>query len=173
MSSTAGLSKRIPAGNCTHCVNILIDYQIKHTEEKCPLRASLYCLHCRKHAGHATKDCQAKPPDHVYASSIQGIQRQIARRREAAAAAEREEPDVGAKEILDNEKVLREFVRARIGIPAVKPEENKKRIKEWAKAVGTAVRYIPDEAAVENFAEYDRIYAELNPKTAAEPAQTQ
>lgn len=72
-----------------------------------------------------------------------------------------------AKEILDNEKVLREFVRARIGIPAVKAEENKKRIREWAKAVGTDVRYIPDEGAVaiDNFAEYDRIYAELNPKT--------
>lgn len=158
--------------SCKHCIDILIDYQIKHTEETCPLRASFHCMHCHAHVGHTTDACPKAPPDYVYAGSLAGLQRKIARKRAAAAADADLQPDKSsdyspAKEILDNEKVLREFVRARIGIPAVKAEENKKRIKEWAKAVGTAVRYIPDSAgAVDNFAEYDRIYATLNPKTA-------
>jgi hypothetical protein len=160
--------------NCKHCINILIDYQIKHSEGACPLRASFHCAHCHAHVGHTTGTCPKAPPDYVYAGSIQGLIRRVQRARASAAVATEDDclqtdklsVYSPAKEILDNEKVLREFVRARIGIPAVKAEENKKRIREWAKAVGTDVRYIPDEGAVaiDNFAEYDRIYAELNPK---------
>lgn len=170
-----------PSGNCKHCINILIDYQIKHSEGTCPLRASFHCAHCHAHVGHTTGECPKAPPDSVYAGSIQGLIRQVRRARARVHAAAEDaglQPDKSsvyspAKEILDNEKVLREFVRARIGIPAVKAEENKKRIREWAKAVGTDVRYITDEGAVaiDNFAEYDRIYAELNPKAVDSPAE--
>ncbi len=76
----------------------------------------------------------------------------------------RRDPHYPALEVLENEKVLREFVRGRIGIPAMKIEENKRRIKEWAKEAGVKIRYIADKKEEDKFAEYDRIYEEYNPK---------
>jgi hypothetical protein len=115
------------------------------------------------------------PPDYVYTASVGSAIQALRRRRLRAAAeaaelaAEKVEKDsvyYPAKELFENEKVLREFVRARIGIPAVKIEENKKRIKKWAGAQGIAVRYIPDAGVEEDkFAEYDRYYAAANPQS--------
>ncbi len=79
----------------------------------------------------------------------------------------RKDPHYPALEVLENERVLREFVRGRIGIPAMKIEENKRRIKEWAKEVGVRIRYIEDKKEEDKFAEYDRIYEEYNPKPIA------
>ena len=159
--------------NCASCVGILIDYQIKHTEDSCPLRASLHCNYCCKY-GHATNECPAPPPDYVYTTCVSSAINALRRRRLRAAteaaktSAEKVEKDsiyYPAKELLENEKVLREFVRARIGIPAVKIEENKKRIKKWSGEQGIAVRYITDVGVEEDkFAEYDRYYAAANPR---------
>lgn len=164
--------------NCASCVGILIDYQIKHTEDSCPLRASLHCNYCCKY-GHATNECPVPPPDSVYTTNIGSAINALRWRRakiaaERAAATEKVEKDsvyYPAKELLENEKVLREFVRARIGIPAVKIEENKKRIRVWADKQKIAVRYIADVGMEEDkFAEYDRYYAAANPRDDAQTA---
>jgi hypothetical protein len=78
---------------------------------------------------------------------------------------EKDSPYYPAKELLENEKVLREFVRAHIGIPAVKIEENKKRIKEWTKRNGWRIRYIPDTQVEDQFAKfnYDEEFRKANP----------
>lgn len=158
---------------CAACAGVLIDYQIKHTVDTCPLRASLHCTYCSKY-GHSTRDCPLPPPDCVYTvslgSAIEALRRRrakgLAEAEEGVAVTEKDSVYYPAKELLENEKVLREFVRARIGIPAVKIEENKKRIRAWAGAQKIAVRYIPDVGAEEDkFAEYDRYYAAANPKT--------
>ena len=165
--------------NCAFCVGILIDYKIKHTEDACPLRASLHCTYCCKY-GHTTSKCPTPPPDSVYTTSPSGALEQL-RRRKAAIAAEKARATENiekdswyypAKELLENEKVLREFVRINIKIPAVKIERNKEHIKKWAAKNGVNVRYIKEVACEDIFAEYDRIYEAANPKTTSNETQT-
>ncbi len=158
------------SNNCKHCVDVLVGFQIKHTEEDCPLRAALHCRYCCTY-GHSSDECDDAPPDYVYKVNMHKALAAV----DAARVAEpvepvkeklpsRRDPHYPALEVLENEKVLREFVRGRIGVPAMKIEENKRRIKEWAKEAGVKIRYIEDKKEEDKFAEYDRIYEEYNPK---------
>jgi hypothetical protein len=165
------MPKRL-SNNCKHCVDILVGFQIKHSEEDCPLRAALHCRYCCTY-GHASDDCEDAPPDYVYKNNMSKALAEVDAARQPAAPPTKEklpkkssDPYYPALELIENERVLREFVRGRIGIPAMKIEENKRRIREWAKEAGVKIRYIEDKEAVDNFAEYDRIYDELNPKPA-------
>lgn len=92
--------------------------------------------------------------------------------QEAAAAAAPKRPTI---ELLEDEKVFREFVRARVVFgpgegPAMKIEENKRKIKKWAKEAGVKVVFKEKEGgagpAEDKFAKYDRIYEEYNPAPA-------
>lgn len=125
-------------------------------------------MHCHV-SGHRSDQCERQPPEHCYTNTVAGAVAAILRRKTAAAAAT-EEPKVSrkseyypARELLENEKVLREFVRSHIGIPALKLEENKARIKEWTKTSGWKIRYIPDKEYEDEFAKYDVAFRKANP----------
>ena len=153
---------------CNHCDGILLTCSTPHTEDSCPLQAAFFCMHCHIH-GHRSDQCQKQPPEYCYTNTVAGAVLSIIRRKTAEsepAAVEkvsRKSPYYPARELLENDKVLREFVRSHIGIPALKIEENKARIKEWTKTSGWKIRYIPDEDADDKFAKYDEEYLKANP----------
>jgi len=45
---------------CSICKEILQDFGIEHTEERCPLRNSRYCSNCAQY-GHLFQACPGKP----------------------------------------------------------------------------------------------------------------
>ena len=169
---------KICVSTCTFCADTLVGYQIKHTEADCPLRACLSCNACGED-GHSDDTCTQAPPEYCYKNTLAKTLNAFLDSRcgpkeddsqEAAAAAA---PKKLTIELLEDEKVFREFVRARMVFepgegPAMKIEENKKKIKRWAKEAGVRVVFKEkkeeDEKLAANFAKYDRIYEEYNPK---------
>ena len=149
------------------CDGILLSCQTPHTNETCPLKGAFFCMHCHI-SGHRSDQCTRQPPEHCYTNTVAGAINAIIRRKTAVAA--EPEPKVSrkscyypARELLENDKVLREFVRSHIGIPALKIEENKARIKEWTKTSGWKIRYIPDTEESDEFAKYDEAFIKANP----------
>ncbi len=183
---------KIRASTCTFCADTLVGYQIKHTEADCPLRACLSCNACGED-GHSDDTCTQAPPEYCYKNTLAKSLNAFLDSRcgpkeddsqEAAAAAA---PKKLTIELLEDEKVFREFVRARMVFgpgegPAMKIEENKRKIKRWAKEAGVRVVFKEkkevDEKLAANFAKYDRIYEEYNPRpkpktTGATPSNNQ
>ena len=165
---------------CKHCDGIILTSCTPHSEDACPLQAAFFCMHCHTH-GHSADQCQKQPPEYCYTNTLAGTISSIIRRKTAEQEPEKKEKVskrsvyYPARELLENDKVLREFVRSHIGIPALKLEENKARIKEWTKTSGWKIRYIPDEEVHDQFAKYkyDEAYLKANPHIDASRINTE
>jgi hypothetical protein len=175
---------RRPVATCAFCATTLIGYQLKHAEADCPLRACLTCNECGED-GHSGDMCPQPIPEYCYKNTLgKTVAALVARQRtaveddsqEAAVAAIAASSKRPIIELLEDEKVFREFVRARMVFgpgegPAMKIEENKKKIKRWAKEAGVRVVFKEKKASdsEDKFAKYDRIYDECNPKPTGKP----
>lgn len=173
---------RRPQATCAFCADTLVGYQIKHAEADCPLRACLTCTECGEN-GHSGDMCPQPIPEYCYKGTVaKSLTAWLTARSQAAANAEADSQEAAAAaapkrptiELLEDEKVFREFVRARVVFPEgtappMKIEKNKQIIKTWAKEAGVRVVFKEKEevgaAGADNFAKYDRIYEEYNPKT--------
>ncbi len=174
------------AATCQFCATTLVGYQLKHAEADCPLRACLTCSECGED-GHSSDMCANPIPEYCYKTTVaKSLKAFVAARRTAAADAEADSQEAAAAaapkrptiELLEDEKVFREFVRARVVFgpgegPAMKIEENKRKIKRWAKEAGVKVVFKEKEGGAgagagasteDKFAKYDRIYEEYNPR---------
>ena len=176
---------RRPVATCAFCADTLVGYQIKHAEADCPLRACLTCNACGE-GGHSSDTCPERPPEYCYKGTLaKSLTAWLASRKaaateddsqEVAAAAAPKRPTI---ELLEDEKVFREFVRNRVVFepgegPAMKIEENKRKIKRWAKEAGVRVIFKEKDsgAADDKFAKYDRIYEEYNPRSKPKTTST-
>jgi hypothetical protein len=166
---------RRPVATCAFCATTLVGYQLKHAEADCPLRACLTCNECGED-GHSGDMCSQPTPEYCYKNTLgKAVAALVAGQiqeddsQEAAIAAAPKRPTI---ELLEDERVFREFVRARVVFgpgegPAMKIEENKRKIKKWAKEAGVRIVFKEkdEKAGEDKFAKYDRIYEEYNPKT--------
>jgi hypothetical protein len=195
-------SRAAAAATCAFCATTLVGYRLKHAEADCPLRACLTCNACGED-GHSSDMCTQGPPEYCYKNTVaKSLKAFLAARRNADADAEADSQEAAAAaapkrpiiKLLEDEKVFREFVRARVVFgpgegPAMKIEENKRKIKKWAKEAGVKVVFkekapvrpsasvcckdctsrcvavsCPASYSEDIFAKYDRIYEEYNPR---------
>lgn len=181
-------SRAAVAATCAFCATTLVGYQLKHAEADCPLRACLTCTECGED-GHSNDMCANLIPEYCYKTTVaKSLKAFVVARRTAAADAEADSQEAAVAaapkrptiELLEDEKVFREFVRARVVFgpgegPAMKIEENKRKIKKWAKEAGVRIVFKEKEGgacAEDKFAKYDRIYEEYNPRSKPKTTST-
>jgi hypothetical protein len=123
---------------CSICDKILVNFQIPHTEQSCPLRVSRYCSYCAQY-GHITRACPAKPRrwarEAVYVEQLispSELKEFNITSRTLINKREKEEEPEQLLEIFDSDKVIAEFLRARDVKVSKKAKDNRVKLNEYA-----------------------------------------
>ena len=132
---------------CSICKTTLIDFNIIHTEERCPLRMARYCSFCAQY-GHLTTKCPAKPSilfrKPAYLEQLippsELVEYNI-KTKTPIKYKEKDEPQQ-LLEIKDDDKVIVAYLQARSLKLSRKSKENKLTLEEYAKLNNKRVVYI-------------------------------
>jgi len=107
---------------CSYCRSNYKHYLIKHEEDACPFKASLYCSACACY-GHSIKGCPAHTP----------IQPRLIR-----TPPKKSKPAKPILELSNDEESLKAFLqsRSRMPIRGVKTADLRKLVKQYADEKG-------------------------------------
>lgn len=118
---------------CSYCAHILVGYSIRHSEDVCPLRKSMYCKFCAKY-GHIPSTCTRKPSSIALApvdpSSLP---------QPAPQSPESTKPVVELKKI---DTVIREYLRNHGQEGSITKQDIPKLLAKHAKKMGIDIRLI-------------------------------
>lgn len=97
---------------CSICKDVLVQFELEHTEARCPLGTSLYCSYCAGF-GHITRDCKAKPSTRytrpIYMEQLIGVDHLLEfgiRTKTPLLTTEEKEPAPQLLEIKDNDQTI-------------------------------------------------------------------
>lgn len=138
---------------CDRCKHILKDFRIEHSPGTCPYIKSLYCSSCAVY-GHSRLKCPAKPSSYatepIYIEQLIPYSERIAygitsktllkNKRIPDPITELENPNL--IELKEIDSILKEFLRNN-GIIATTKKDIRTKLKEYAKANGKVIRFIP------------------------------
>jgi hypothetical protein len=126
------LPSNIPSKMCTYCAHVLVGFTIRHSEEVCPLRKSMYCRHCATY-GHISATCSRKPSAQ-YTAPVDP-----SRLPPAPAVKESSRPIVELKNV---DSVIREYLRNQGFEGSLKRRELRSNLADFAKAKKIDIRII-------------------------------
>lgn len=131
---------------CSICKDVLKNFGIAHTEERCPLRTSLYCSNCATY-GHRLQTCPAKPSvqftEPVYVEQLippsELAEFNITTR--TLIQGPRQEDPPRLLEIQDNDRVIAAYLSAR-SVKSRKGVSKRQTLEEYAKLQNKRVVYV-------------------------------
>lgn len=136
---------------CSICKSILTGFSVKHDEDSCPLRKSMYCPSCAVY-GHLPENCPDKPkqsaikPCYVEQLIHHSIRKEykITTRTHIATYPEdtAEDDESNILELCNSDMVIREYLKNH-GIPIASKSEIRPKMAEYAKKNNLRVYYIP------------------------------
>lgn len=131
---------------CSICKDVLVQFELEHTEARCPLGASLYCSYCASF-GHLTRDCKAKPAKRythpVYVEQLVGVGDLLEfgiRTKTPLPLREEKEPVQQLLEIKDNDPAIIAFLQSK-GIKPGKKGLLRVQLESYAKTEKLRVVY--------------------------------
>lgn len=131
---------------CSICKDVLIQFELEHTEARCPLAASLYCSSCACF-GHLTRNCRAKPSKRytqpVYVEQLIGVNDLLEfgiRTKTPLPVQKEEEPIPQLLEIKDTDSAITTFLTSK-GIKAGKKSMLRIQLENYAKTEKLRVIY--------------------------------
>ena len=131
---------------CSICKDVLKNFGIAHTEERCPLRTSLYCSNCATY-GHRLQTCPDKPsilftePAYVEQLLPPSYLSEFKITTRTPIQGPREEEPPRLLEIQDNDKVIAEYLSAR-SVKSRKGATKRQTLEEYAKLQNKRVVYV-------------------------------
>ena len=125
-------SKQSPATMCSYCAHVLVGFTIRHSEEVCPLRKSMYCHHCATY-GHISATCSRKP-NAVYTAPVDPAPLRPATPEETSPR-----PIVELKNV---DVVIREYLRNQGFEGSLKRRELRSNLEDFAKEKKIDIRLI-------------------------------
>ena len=125
-------SKQSPATMCSYCAHVLVGFTIRHSEEVCPLRKSMYCRHCATY-GHISATCSRKP-NAVYTAPVDPAPLRPVTPEETSIR-----PIVELKNV---DVVIREYLRNQGFEGSLKRRELRSNLEDFAKEKKIDIRLI-------------------------------
>ena len=117
---------------CSYCAHVLVGFTIRHSEEVCPLRKSMYCRHCATY-GHISATC-ARKPNAVYTAPVDPAPLRSAEPEETSTR-----PIVELKNV---DVVIREYLRNQGFEGSLKRRDLRSNLQEFAKEKKMDIRLI-------------------------------
>ncbi len=131
---------------CSICKDVLVQFELEHTEARCPLSASLYCSYCASF-GHLTRNCKAKPSKRythpIYVEQLVGVEDLLEfgiRTKTPLPVREEKEPAPQLLEIKDNDPTIISFLQSK-GIKPGKKGLLRVQLENYAKTEKLRVVY--------------------------------
>lgn len=119
--------------SCLICKDILVDYTLTHTEEACPLRASLMCTYCNV-SGHSNIGCpKEKAIRRVQVISIRTGQQRPEMTRTCT-------PHKPALDIRMDDRHISAYLRSQGIQPSQKPKKNLELLRDYTQSVGLVIK---------------------------------
>jgi hypothetical protein len=138
--------------DCTYCEKVLKGFP-KHLPQVCPFRKAMYCSYCSI-KGHSTADCPVPPPDWavkpVYVEQFLpgDVIKKYNITTKTLLPGCNDDPlrveDLPIEHIVDDNKVMEVWLKARSIQPATKQKDKVKQIIEWGNMNNKKIVFIRD-----------------------------
>ena len=135
---------------CDICIDILKGFP-KHTPQLCPFRQALHCSYCSI-KGHSTKNCPSPPPSWATSAVFmeQFLPADIIKKHNITSKTLipgcnlNEEPLVHEEDVLDTNRHLELWLKARSIQPAIKHKDKRLQAIEWGNLNNKKIIFISD-----------------------------